>query len=269
MKVVIAVISHGHEDIIRNLNCLEKLSLEESFEVIIKNNKGDSEGGYLQHLANNSNITVIDEVPGLGFGANNNFIFNWAKRNLSLTDEDWFLCLNPDVSIEATTIKEAVIFGSKSEQPLMTINLLKDVDRSISDYNIRNFPRLFDFVLGFLGKNNKSKVDKSRIDSPTYVDWAAGSFLLFKVGLYRQINGFDEAYFMYCEDIDICLRARIKNQVKVMYLPSLTALHTVGHENRKLLSRHFIWFLTSMMRYLVRINTLKVKAKLGILKWKI
>ncbi len=40
------------------------------------------------------------------------------------------------------------------------------------------------------------------------MEWVAGSFIAFKSSSYRKVQGFDENYFMYCEDIDICYRAK-------------------------------------------------------------
>ena len=42
---------------------------------------------------------------------------------------------------------------------------------------------------------------------------------------YRQLNGFDERYFMYCEDIDICYRSCKIHGKRVMYFPNIKAVH--------------------------------------------
>ena len=58
----------------------------------------------------------------------------------------------------------------------------------------------------FLFQKNKTIIDKFSLNEESFTDWAAGSLLLFSADTYKKLNGFDEKYFMYCEDIDICYR---------------------------------------------------------------
>ena len=55
---------------------------------------------------------------------------------------------------------------------------------------------------------------------------------------------------MYCEDIDICNRADIVYGEKLVYIPSVKAVHLARHKNKKILSKHFFWHLKSIVRYL-------------------
>jgi hypothetical protein len=88
------------------------------------------------------------------------------------------------------------------------------------------------------------------------VDWAAGSFLLFRSGMYTELNGFDTSYFMYCEDIDICWRAKVKVKSPVVYLPHIKALHYAKHANRNVFSKHFYWHVKGVLRFLAKKNGL-------------
>ncbi|EOV0841036.1 glycosyltransferase family 2 protein, partial [Cronobacter sakazakii] len=103
---------------------------------------------------------------------------------------------------------------------------------------------------------NKTIVDKNSITKNTFVDWASGSFLLFTSQLYERLEGFDTKYYMYCEDIDICLRANLIIGAKLTYIPSVRAIHLAAHANRKLFSKNFIWHFSSAMRYLNRRRSL-------------
>ncbi len=189
-------------------------------------------------------------MHGLGFGANNNYIFNWCINNLGLTEDDYFLVLNPDVDIDSESILSVAKSASIFETELSTINLYKDDTYSALDNCIRSFPSLIDFITSYAGLGNKTVLDKKLIDSPRFVDWAAGSFLLFKASLYRDLGGFDSGYFMYCEDIDICWRAQREFNQRLMFYPNVRAIHYAKHANRSFFTMHFIWHLKSMCRYL-------------------
>ena len=73
-------------------------------------------------------------------------------------------------------------------------------------------------------------------------DWLSGSFMLVKKEIFNTANGFDEDYFMYSEDTDICLRLKRKG-FKNYYYPYYTIMHLDGAiASRDLLSREIgIW----------------------------
>ena len=249
MKVFISVVSHGHEVLISQLGCLAKLALHPNFTVVIKNNKPLPEEGFINYLQDND-IHFIDEAHFLGFGENNNYVYNWCLEKLSLTSDDYFLVLNPDVDVNNTDIIKLVDAMKTYGVQLSTLNLYKDEELINYDYCVRTFPSLFDFIGSYIGLGNKSIVDKKNISKPIEVDWAAGSFLLFKASLYNKLNGFDSNYFMYCEDIDICWRSKKLFQQKLIFFPQIKAVHYAQHANRSILSKHFFWHINSVFRYL-------------------
>ena len=79
------------------------------------------------------------------------------------------------------------------------------------------------------------------------VDWVAGMFMLFHSTVFRAMSGFDEAYFLYYEDVDLCRRLR-RGSHKVMYVPEAEVLHDARRASRRnpLLARHHA---ASMLRY--------------------
>ena len=245
MAIFISVVSHGHGRLISNLGCLEKLAVDHT--VVVKSNIG---GDDLHALNEMSSVHWIDSSYGLGFGANNNIIYEYCKRELSLSSDDYFLVLNPDVIISEESLRDLVLKMDAENKRLSTINLFKNDSYSEYDNSIRHFPTLLQFASSFLGLGNKTIIDKSNINTRTDVDWGAGSFLCFKASHYEELKGFDERYFMYCEDIDICYRSHLMN-VAVVYYPEIRAIHLAKHANRKVLSKHFIWHVSSVIRFTV------------------
>ncbi|GAB7225726.1 N-acetylglucosaminyl-diphospho-decaprenol L-rhamnosyltransferase WbbL [Vibrio owensii] len=246
MKIFISVISHGHCSLIKELGCLGKLLSK--FTVIVKSNKdGDDFSDWLH----SKNFHWIDDQYGCGFGHNNNVVFEFCRKELAMSDEDIFIVYNPDVVIENNELDLLATKMNADGVKLAAINLFKDKDYRVYDNSIRNYPSLESFLYSFLGLGNKTTLNKDKIYHPCKVDWAAGSFLAFKAEHYTKLSGFDTDYFMYCEDIDICLRSRILGH-SVYYYPSVKALHLAKHANRSLFSKHFLWHLTSAIRFLIK-----------------
>ncbi|MEZ8772797.1 MULTISPECIES: glycosyltransferase family 2 protein [Vibrio] len=248
MTIYISVVSHGHSDLINELGCVNSLCSGE-FQIVVKSNKLGDDFNSLQRYKNFHWLND-DNDYGCGFGGNNNIIFNYC-RELGMEAYDYFIVLNPDVSISKKMLYSLIDNMNENKARLSAINLHKDVNANISDNSIRNFPRLTDFFLSFFGGKNKTIVDKKNITLPTKVDWAAGSFLAFKSEHYKTLGGFDERYFMYCEDIDICYRSYLINE-RVLYFPFIKAVHLAKHANRDYLSKHFYWHVMSAVRFLLK-----------------
>ncbi|MGR5000256.1 glycosyltransferase family 2 protein [Vibrio celticus] len=247
MKVVISVVSHGHEHIIKKLKSLDNLS--EDFNVVIKSNKP---GDDFSELSSKSKFHWINNEKeyNLGFGENNNVIYRYCVDNLNLSSGDYFLVVNPDVSVQHDTVLSLVKRMTLNNDKVACLNLYKDEGFTIYDNSVRSFPSLTNYISSFLGLRNDSIINKSNIDDTCKVDWAAGSFLAFEAQHYKNLDGFDERYFMYCEDIDICFRSHILGE-SVSFYPDLKALHLAEHANRKVFSRHFYWHLNSVFRFLL------------------
>ncbi|MDO6499524.1 glycosyltransferase family 2 protein [Photobacterium sanguinicancri] len=246
MAVFISVVSHGHASLVESLGTLKRLI--NSFNVIVKSNKP---GDDFSVLNESQNFHWLDCEYFCGFGENNNIVFKYCQTELSMKDDDIFIALNPDVDINETAIVSLIELMSQNHSAICTINLYKDTNLSEFDNSIRRFPSFTQFIKSFLGFGNTSIIDKSAISKPCKVDWAAGSFLAFGAYHYQTLGGFDERYFMYCEDIDICWRSK-ELGMKVDYFPNIKAQHLAKHENRKLLSKHFYWHVTSVMKFLLK-----------------
>lgn len=243
MNIYIAVVSHNHGDLINKLACLCKLNEHPDINVIVCDNVKEAS---LQKYCDDNCIDYIVPPRTYGFGANNNYIYQMAE-SLGIQSDDFFLVLNPDVAITPNDIIDACNRMVQASSSIATINLYKDSDKKISDPSIRKFPTLTAFISSFLLKSKKAHVEKSLNATP---DWAAGSFLLFRASLYKALNGFDEKFFMYCEDVDICWRAKMRHNSSLLYIHDIEAVHLAQHQNRKIFSKHFYWHVKSVFRFL-------------------
>ncbi|WP_222104720.1 glycosyltransferase family protein [Shewanella algae] len=221
--------------------------LSPKYQIVVKSNKS---GDNFDDLTSMPNFHWLDKAYGLGFGNNNNVVFDFCRTELSMKEDDYFILLNPDVIVDSNDLDLLVSKMKLSESKISTINLYNDYERTIFDNSIRKFPSFIQFSKSFLGLGNSAIIDKDEIKSPCYVDWAAGSFLAFEAHHYCILNGFDEKYFMYCEDIDICYRSHLIGE-RVTYFPEIKAVHLAKHANRNLFSKHFYWHVTSVIRFLL------------------
>jgi N-acetylglucosaminyl-diphospho-decaprenol L-rhamnosyltransferase len=247
--IYISVVSHGHFSVIEELDVLSGLNDDIQLSVVLIDNLGEDG---LREWCCQRGIRYQANSSKRGFGANNNTAFSLIERECWPSDTDYFLVLNPDVIITSEQVKEVVASMHEFDAKLSTCNLFKDLNRTKYDPAIRAYPRGSDFLKSFVLGFNPAIIDKCKIHSPSYVDWAAGSFLMFQVSLYRKLGGFDEDYFMYCEDIDICLRSHLIFGERVLYLPEIKVIHWAQHQNRAIFSKHFLWHLRSITTYLVR-----------------
>jgi N-acetylglucosaminyl-diphospho-decaprenol L-rhamnosyltransferase len=246
--VYISIVSHGNdEDIIKNSN-LRKISSLDNVTVIIRDNLSSDK---LKKYCENTCFQYNCSDAVLGFGANNNINFEVASK-LGMDKTDWFVLFNPDLDISAAMINKLSDTIGNSSCQLFAINLFFDANFSQMEYSLRKFPTFISFLNVLKGKSFTEAYNKSTLTDGSVVDWAAGSFLVFKSELFERLNGFDEDYFMYFEDVDICYRANKTYNQHVIYLSEIKAVHEGGYQNRKLFSRHFRWYFYSLWRFLFK-----------------
>jgi GT2 family glycosyltransferase len=80
-----------------------------------------------------------------------------------------------------------------------------------------------------------------------YPEWAAGMFLMFRREVFTELGGFDERYFLYYEDVDICCRARLAGY-RVAVDPAARAVHVARRESHRDLG-YLRSHLASMARF--------------------
>jgi GT2 family glycosyltransferase len=256
--IFISIVSHGHLDFIQQNKYLLEINSIQGVCIIIRDNINDLA---LKKFCFSNNIHYINESPSMGFGANNNEVFKYVDNVLNVSEDDYFLIINPDVYIDADEFNKLTQKLSAGRYDFFTINLYKDNAFTVEDPFIRRFPSVIDFLQSFLFSKNKTIY--MRNSNLSEFDWCAGSFMCFSVKNFRKLNGFDEGYFMYCEDIDICYRAKSKNILST-YFHDIKAIHLAQHTNRNIFSRHFLWHIKSLIRFILLKNIPKLSKSLGI-----
>jgi N-acetylglucosaminyl-diphospho-decaprenol L-rhamnosyltransferase len=247
----IAIVSHGHESLLIASRMGGLLTPEfqqhPNIKIWVKDNLPCAA---LRDFCQTHQINYTAEQAGKGFGHNNNILFRQIEQQAGFAEDDLFVIMNPDLTTDPSTLFALAQQMQQEHVQLATLNLYRDAALTQVDTNIRHFPNWLSFLLMPIHKTSTHPYDKAALQNPSWVEWASGAFLMCTPSHYRQLGGFDEAYFMYFEDVDFCYRSYLKLGKTVRYYPQLKAVHSAAHKNRDLFSPHSRWFFTSFMRFL-------------------
>ena len=191
-------------------------------------------------LPSDSRLTVIENSKPKGFGANHNSAFEYCRT-------PYFCVLNPDIVLQENTF-EHLIRCLKNSKAAVCGPLVLSPTGSQED-SWRRFPNLVSLFLKAIGHD--TTILKQRDESePFFPDWIAGMCMLFDSIAYNKIGGFDEKFFLYYEDVDICARLWKEGQaVSACYRALVT--HNAQRASRTQW-QHMKWHAVSMARYLTR-----------------
>ena len=180
-----------------------------------------SEDGSLQSIREGYHgIRLIENKTNRGFSAAN----NQGARSASAP---WLLFLNPDTRVHDGTLAGAVSF--MQQHPQAGVMGCRTVSRNGSlQATAFAFPgklRIFAYVSGLNRFFKLSRfTDHSALRTPDYVQ---GSFLIVRREVFEKCGGFDESFFLYAEEIDLCLRVKAAGYA-VYYYPGVSITHHGG-----------------------------------------
>jgi len=174
-----------------------------------------------------------------GFGANHNAAFKRCRT-------PYFCVVNPDIRLPADPFPP--LLGAVADKRVGVAGpLVRGPAGNVED-SARRFPTAASLL-------KKAFVERGQPDYPTDrgpqdVDWVAGMFMLFTSSAFMAVGGFDETYFLYYEDVDICHRLS-NSGAGVVYEPDAEIIHDArrgSHRNLRLAMRH----AASIIRFLSR-----------------
>jgi len=172
-----------------------------------------------------------------GFGANH----NQALRGS--TDE--FACiLNPDVRLRGDPFPELLAALAPASVALAAPRVVTSAG------TVENSARRFPTFLSLAAKALKMNAPLDYPDGGASLspDWVAGMFMLVRRSAFEALQGFDERYFMYYEDVDLCRRLR-RAGFDVRLVQSARIVHDAQRTSHRDL-RYLKWHLASIVRFL-------------------
>lgn len=234
VDVSISVVSHAQAGLIAELLAdLESHCQGSSFEVILTLNLDEELPFALDQFS--WQISIVRNAVPKGFGANHNQAFAQATGK-------FFCVLNPDIRLIGDPFRTLAAYF---KDPLVGVvaPLVLGADGTPED-SARFFPHPLGILRKLLGGSNPDYVVA---DLPVHPDWVGGMFMLFPLHIFDRLGGFDEKYFLYYEDVDICARLRLLGY-EVAVCPDAKIIHHAQRSSHKSF-RYTRWHLTSMMRF--------------------
>lgn len=207
--------------------CIESIKNDDlsgiDFEMLVVDNYS-LDGGVEAIKEKNNDVLVIESGRNLGMGGGNNM-------GIGASGGKYVLILNPDTLIRRGAIKSLYDLMERTPDAGVAGPKLLNPDGTLQ-YSCLRFPTLFTPLLRrtFLGVFFPKQLDYFLMKDFDHretreVDWLIGSCLIIRRGMIDALKqAFDEKFFMYFEDTDLCRRAR-RAGFKVIYHPEAEVIH--------------------------------------------
>ncbi|MHC3376350.1 glycosyltransferase [Ligilactobacillus equi] len=199
----------------------------------------------INELKSAENIEYIQLRKNIGFGSANNVSLTQSKSQ-------YFAIVNPDILLVEEAFGNITSYMNKHSEIGAVIPKMISKDGKIQKAYRRELT-LIDVILRYLPQMKliKKRRDYHEMQDQNYdeefvVPFAQGSFIVFRRELLERVDGFDERYFMYVEDADLC--KELGDISKIVYYPNVKVVHfweKASHRNVRLMLLHAL----SMMKY--------------------
>ncbi|MBN2027622.1 MAG: glycosyltransferase family 2 protein [Actinobacteria bacterium] len=265
MRVALVIVNYNTASDLRA--CLESVCREFPVVETVVVDNGSTDGSREMVKSEFPWARLVDNPGNPGYASA-------CNRGIGATEEPYIFILNSDVEFTPQHMVCVKEDGSRTPGGLEAVLERMDETPDIgalgpmvlnSDGSVqmscRRFPSMFEnLVHGFLGDvwpgnpltRSYQMKDMCR-DRATDVDWVSGAAMLLRREAAQRVGGFDEDYFMYVEDVDICWRLR-EAGYRMVYDPALRLIHHIGRTSsqqsvRMLYHHHRSMFLFFRRRY--------------------
>ena len=235
--ITLSIVSHGQNALVNSLledirrHCADRVAL------VLTENITDPTPLATSALTCPVERIVNNQVKG--FGANHNAAFKHCRT-------PYYCVCNPDIRLPADPFA-SLISNFTGKTVAVAGPLVRTPAGAVED-SARRFPTAAALLKKIFVERREPDYPTDR--GPQEVDWVAGMFMLFRSDAYRAIDGFDEAYFLYYEDVDICHRL-LKSGRSALYEPHAEVVHDARRASRRE-PRLALHHLASVLRFLRR-----------------
>jgi N-acetylglucosaminyl-diphospho-decaprenol L-rhamnosyltransferase len=248
--VAVVVVNYESGDAL--LRFVDGVVAEGPAELVVVDN-GSTDGSLAAVVRRHPQVEVVLPGRNLGYGAA-------ANRGVAATSAPYVLICNPDLSIAPGTLATlSAVLDRRSD--LALVGPLIRTPEGERYPSARQFPSLVDAaghgLLGIVAPGNRftRTYQQSFLDGAApedrIVDWVSGACFLVRRAAFEAVGGFDETYFMYAEDVDLCWRLG-RAKWSVGYVPAAEVTHLQGvstdrHPYRMIVEHH-----RSLLRFAFR-----------------
>jgi GT2 family glycosyltransferase len=235
-KISVSIVSHLQATMILALLLdLEKHCSSTLQEVILTLNLPE-ELAFVESEFSFPLLILRNELP-LGFGANHN-------QALRSSTGEFFCVLNPDIRIGKCPFDE--LSHSLGDPTVgVTAPMVLGVSGLVED-SARRFPTFTKILRKVFSRHWTSDylLQGQLVD----VDWVGGMCMLFRRDILEKFVGFNERYFLYYEDVDLCARLNLAG-LRVVVNPCVQVVHNAQHSSHRSL-KYLVWHVKSLLRFL-------------------
>lgn len=189
-------------------------------------------------------LILRNNIP-LGFGENHNLAFNHAGTG-------YFCVINPDIRLDSDVFP-TLIDSLRDPSCGVTAPLIVNGEGLVED-SAREFPTPFKILCKALGgcRGQDYQIGSTLVEP----DWVGGMFMVFRRDTYVLLGGFDQKFFLYYEDVDLCARIRLQG-LRVVMIPGVRATHLARRSSHSSAVYSYM-HIRSMIRFFVSMVFWKV-----------
>jgi len=228
-ELTLSIVSHGQGALARNLlSDIQALGI--GANIVLTLNIPEDEK-FLDTFRNLP-IEVIRNTRCKGFGSNHNVALNRCTT-------PFFAVLNPDVRLEKDPFPEISTVSERFPNAAIFAPKVLDPTGAPED-SVRTNLSPWSLVRRRLFGDRRPILDSAISSKNGEFRWFAGMFLVLRAETMRALGGFDERFFMYCEDYDLCARAFLSGH-QLAFVAGATVVHAAQRESHKsivALARH-------------------------------
>jgi len=238
INLTISIVSHGHAALLhRILSQLDNQETLRGCRVVVTLNLA-SEAFDPSQYTRIELVVVRNDTPK-GFGANHNAAFAHCNTK-------WFGILNPDLALADKEPFTDLIENAASVPKVGLVAPQILSDRLQPEDSVRRNLTPWSLISRHVFSDRKPLAVAKPASQGNDFYWLAGMCLLVTEEAYRSINGFDERFFLYCEDYDLCARLYNKGYA-IHFDPRARVIHEAQRDSRRSF-KHLRWHLTSLVK---------------------
>lgn len=246
---IIIVTYNSSKFIASCLNSINDETLKQGFEVIVVDNASTDDT--VSIVKQYPEVILIENKANLGYSKANNIGINKSRS-------EYLMFLNPDVIINPsgiekliTDLKQKDYYGMVAPKLLYPNGKLQESVRRYPKFSTQIIAQI-PIIKGLLKKHLDSYYMKDWDHGESReVDWIIGAVMLTKKETLDKVGYFDEDFFLYCEDIDLCYRL---NQAgyKIFYDANVHFVHNYQKSSRRGLNKLTWIHLISIIKFYIK-----------------
>ena len=228
-RVAVVTVSYGSEDVLGAFLASLPSASRQALHVVVADSKPAAAANTVKSMTTSAGATYLPLPSNRGYG----YAINTAVRGLG-PEIDWVVVSNPDVTVNPGCID--ILLESVLDSTIAAVGpRILSSDGEIYP-SARTIPSLRSGVGHAIFANlwpknpwtrnyrKESEIEPVRRDA----GWLSGAFLMIRRSVFDQMNGFDESYFMYFEDVDLGYRIG-RLGLRNVYEPAAVVVHTGAH----------------------------------------